>query len=309
MGVFCWGELAKSANDTTTISQYIAAKILAHNIDPAAHGLQDYAMYNHRTDQILDHRDYSITSEKITTDQIIGKHFATDEGVGASQDGIEFDRNAISMWNEGVKKVYIPKTGDPTFQGQLTVKELRYLKLYLYTCFEYPGFFGTKNCSAISMFGRATILGSGVAHKAGYFYAATSLVDFYDDKFLEFFGKGLMQNASCYFGLGDNQEEVEEMSHIGFSNINENVGAFVRQGTGWYHKAIPNIDWNVGYIYRVEVRDSEERADFFVNGNLRAQIHMYQTSLMENMGVSGRIRSEINYQAYIAMYYLTTGLL
>lgn len=65
MPIICWGELGKSANDPTTIDQEISAYILRHNVDPNAHGLADYALYNHRDMGDLDHPDESILNAKV----------------------------------------------------------------------------------------------------------------------------------------------------------------------------------------------------------------------------------------------------
>ena len=65
MPVICWSPLAKSAQDATTIAEYIAGRVNIHNIDPTAHGLQDYALYNHRDAETLDHIDGSVTMQKM----------------------------------------------------------------------------------------------------------------------------------------------------------------------------------------------------------------------------------------------------
>jgi len=64
MPVICWGPLAKSADDPTTISEYIAGKILDHNVNPSSHSLDGYAIFNHRDAPVLDHLPYSIDSDK-----------------------------------------------------------------------------------------------------------------------------------------------------------------------------------------------------------------------------------------------------
>ena len=70
MAIFCWGELAKTANDTTTIAEYIQASVLKHNVSPQAHGLDSYAIYNHRTDDVLDHGDETVIHTKIRPENI-----------------------------------------------------------------------------------------------------------------------------------------------------------------------------------------------------------------------------------------------
>lgn len=119
MPVICWGPLAKSASDPTTIPEYISGKILDHNVDPSAHGLDSYALYNHRDTYPVDHPDYSITSEKITSDWIIGKRFETSPNVGPGTAGVKFDPYGIQMYQAGERKVNIPISGSPFFEGDI----------------------------------------------------------------------------------------------------------------------------------------------------------------------------------------------
>jgi len=71
MPVICWGPLAKSASDPTTIPEYISSKILNHNVDPSAHGLDNYALFNHRADEGLDHPDNSVTMQKLNVNKFV----------------------------------------------------------------------------------------------------------------------------------------------------------------------------------------------------------------------------------------------
>lgn len=65
MPVVCWGALGKSANDPTTIDEEINAYIQEHNVNINAHGLNGYALYIHRSWEIIDHADYSVINSKI----------------------------------------------------------------------------------------------------------------------------------------------------------------------------------------------------------------------------------------------------
>jgi len=71
MPVICWGPLAKSAQDSTTIASYIAGKILEHNVNPSAHGLDGYAVYNHRLATLIDHLDGSVSLQKMVRDYYV----------------------------------------------------------------------------------------------------------------------------------------------------------------------------------------------------------------------------------------------
>lgn len=65
MPAICWGALAKSATDTTTIGQEIDNKILAHDQDPSAHSETGEVLESHRTQSVLDHPDNSVDADKL----------------------------------------------------------------------------------------------------------------------------------------------------------------------------------------------------------------------------------------------------
>ncbi len=60
-----WDPLTKKVDDLTTIVEQIGADILAHNIDPSAHGQVDEAIEVHRVDDDLDHPSESVKNDKI----------------------------------------------------------------------------------------------------------------------------------------------------------------------------------------------------------------------------------------------------
>lgn len=65
MPAICWGSMGRTADDPTTIAEYIEGEINRHNTDPSAHNLDDYAIFNHRNDDLLDHPDYAVITDKI----------------------------------------------------------------------------------------------------------------------------------------------------------------------------------------------------------------------------------------------------
>lgn len=65
MPAICWGALAKSATDTTTIGQEIDNKILAHDQDPSAHSETGEVLASHRTQAELDHPNNSYACKRI----------------------------------------------------------------------------------------------------------------------------------------------------------------------------------------------------------------------------------------------------
>ncbi len=65
MPAICWGALAKSATDPTTIDQNIDSKILVHNQDPSAHSDTGEVLEAHRSQSELDHPDNSVDADKL----------------------------------------------------------------------------------------------------------------------------------------------------------------------------------------------------------------------------------------------------
>jgi len=63
MPIICWGNLAKSASETTRIEQSMMGYVEAHDENPNAHMGPDYALGAHRLQTILDHAPYSILNK------------------------------------------------------------------------------------------------------------------------------------------------------------------------------------------------------------------------------------------------------
>ena len=280
MAIFCWGELAKTANDTTTIAEYIQASVLKHNVSPQAHGLDSYAIYNHRVDNVIDHKNYSITSDKITSNQIIGKDFRTAEDVGESVDGIKFDRNAIEMWEDAERKVYIPKSGDPEFQGVIKCESLQYLKKYVATFFESVdqwvfnrGGYSAKNRGM----GSFEPYGARTGDEGLDTYIMATWLDkrknpemnicasrFSDEFGLAYFGMGVVR-ARGWFSGND--------SFAGFFVHRAEAYGVTRIKTKWYIKHIKTIEERTSNIFKCRVKYSENKAFFSINGEVEKSVY------------------------------------
>jgi hypothetical protein len=66
MPIVCWGNLAKSADDTQRIEQAIQAYTEDHNENVNAHQIEGSSLYMHRVNEILDHLDGSIGLQKLS---------------------------------------------------------------------------------------------------------------------------------------------------------------------------------------------------------------------------------------------------
>lgn len=141
-----WGMLEKSQVDDQTVDEAVAAAITAHLDDEAAHVGVGQSLQSHAASVIIDHLASSIvedklasgcvTTNKITSNQIIGKDLRTATDVGSGVDGVKMTADGIEMWQGGERKVNIPRTGDALLAGDVKVNSLAYLKFTLQSWFE-----------------------------------------------------------------------------------------------------------------------------------------------------------------------------
>lgn len=294
MPVICWGALGKAANDPTTIDQQIAADILAHNADLNAHGLNGYALYTHRDTDPLDHVDYSVTSDKITTNQIIGKDFRTAPNVGPGQDGVKFDINGIQMYQGGDLNVDIPVSGNPTFSGILTAREIHFLHQYAITYFEsldqVESTAGKVNNGGRPLMGNLFLqtyptIGSSGALRIRSSSAFTTDNMFWETAVLP--ESSLLQNS--YVGWGEHDSGSFDDSSFGFAHINKAPYAWLRSPDGVGMYPLHTVGQGGWRNYRIEIRTLDANVRYFVNGG---------EYISMDMGL-GAVPTGIMYQLYI----------
>jgi hypothetical protein len=75
MPIICWGNLAKSATETTTIDSEISDYIETHDENPNAHMGADYSLGAHRLAVELDHASGSVGFHHLVMDSITGMGF------------------------------------------------------------------------------------------------------------------------------------------------------------------------------------------------------------------------------------------
>jgi hypothetical protein len=141
-----WGLLSKSAVDAETVEGAVTRLIAVHEADETSHLDTGESLQSHKAAAIIDHIAGSIIEDKIgtgeissraiTTDQIVGKDIRTATNVGSGTSGVKMTSTGIEMWDGTVKKVSIPTSGDPIFQGTIRAKELQFLRNFWYTNFQ-----------------------------------------------------------------------------------------------------------------------------------------------------------------------------
>jgi hypothetical protein len=122
MPIICWGNLAKSADDTERIEQSIQGYVEGHDENPNAHMGADYSLGAHRLQTMLDHpydsikyyHVYDIHAEKITAGGMVikgdGPYISVQDGVGTERvkiypEGIIVKEGKISVENEGNQEI------------------------------------------------------------------------------------------------------------------------------------------------------------------------------------------------------------
>lgn len=278
MPIVCWGALGKAANDPTTIDEEIQSYIAAHNADLNAHGLNGYALYIHRSDNPLDHLDYSVTGDKITANQIIGKDFRTAQDVGLSIDGVLMNRYGIQMYNAGIQKVNIPTTGNPTFRGVLTAQELKYLFLYIHTYFETLDPWvstGTPWDNYVTgTLGQRFFASEAVSNSFVESHLEGSAIDPDKNPFFEIglrFDGGT--NGFGYFGFGELSTTLLAQQGFGFGDIKRTPYAIVNLDGQRYHALIAGVNATQSAIFRAELSKQTGKISFFINGQQYVQIN------------------------------------
>lgn len=279
MPVICWGALGKAANDSTTIDEEINAYIRAHDANVNAHGLSGYAVYIHRTDVVIDHVDYSVTTDKISADQIVGKDFRTAPGVGLGQDGVLFNPQGIAMYQSGVQRVNIPVSGDATFRGIVEVNQLRFLAFFAQTFFESVdqwagdrwGFFkvitpvmGNARFSTISATGATygvRISSVGPDQTKNPFFEAT-------------IGMSVGAWGHAYFGWGALWPGVDDTRFGGFADIKGQLYAAIGAANALNMYHIAGVGRGSNIIYRSDIVGSGATMRWIINGHVYHSVYI-----------------------------------
>jgi hypothetical protein len=75
MAIICWGNLAKSADDTARIEQSMQDYVEGHNINVNAHQVEGSSLYMHRVNEKLDHLEGSVGLQYLPLDKKFGFSF------------------------------------------------------------------------------------------------------------------------------------------------------------------------------------------------------------------------------------------
>jgi len=272
-----WGLLLKSLISNETIEQAIARLITAHNDDEEAHTGAGQSLQSHKASEIIDHlalsiiedkiADGSITSGKITTDQIVGKDIRTAEDVGDEVDGVSMLPTGIEMWQNGDKKVDIPVSGNPVFKGDISVNQLFYLRDAVLINWQSLDGFETFNEEATegqveANIGRLFMApGPSASYTRGITSSGNGMILDWTKKIdcqWQIVSKVGSAYGSIYFVVGSGilsfYDDVFE--YAGFRILNDElrcvVGKLVGGVTTEYYDAIPEIDITESHRYAVK---------------------------------------------------------
>ena len=66
-----WGQLQKAQDDPETVEQAIIRLIAAHNEEPMAHLEEGQSLHNHSHEEVIDHPERSIPTDKYSTSEVV----------------------------------------------------------------------------------------------------------------------------------------------------------------------------------------------------------------------------------------------
>lgn len=144
MTVVTWDTMAKKVDDKTTIQELLDSSLLAHNQDPSAHSQADEPIYEHRTDEQLDHLDGSVGLKHLYKDSILimscfesldGWTLAGNKSINIFSAGIYTNATAnhissISMWDTSLSDV-LNFSKNPFFQTTAYIDDTTNIEVYI----------------------------------------------------------------------------------------------------------------------------------------------------------------------------------
>jgi len=154
MAIICWGNLAKSADDTTRVEQSIHHYVQTHDENPNAHMGEDYSLGAHRLQTMLDHpygsiypfHVYAISADQVTTGALVvkggGPYILVQDEAGAER---------VKIYPEGIHVTY----------GKILVKDEDGV-----TQIDGRGIYGTN---VFIIGGKTTIAETRIPRKGGWY--------------------------------------------------------------------------------------------------------------------------------------------
>lgn len=291
MALNVWGLLEKSQSDSEKIEEAIDRLISEHNDDEDSHLETGQSLQSHKASAIIDHlalsivedklANSSVTSDKITTNQIVAKDFRTASDVGSSVDGVKFYSGGIEVWKDSEKVVDIPVVGNNKFLGQVLVNILGYLRHTWIGNFESVDGYQvhldgggdsiTPNFQALIMVNSATI-GNFTTLAVGEIANIVPAIAKNPSLQFSFHGQDLWgqdvymvwgsddpfdSSRSKYFGFKvDHADDDKIYACWRTSSINEET------------EELSGIDPNDKHLYRAEVTDGGDYIKFYVDNVL-----------------------------------------
>jgi len=132
MPIICWGNLAKSADDTQRIEQAIQGYVEDHNENVNAHQIEGSSLYMHRVLEQLDHKFGSVDLRHLASDKVLMvSSLESTDGWGGSGSFIPgiFAANlsttneqynvANAYWTYAIESFMLAPAKNPFFQTSL----------------------------------------------------------------------------------------------------------------------------------------------------------------------------------------------
>ena len=270
-----WGLLQKSLTDSKTIETRVDEKIAEHEADEDSHLGVGESLQSHKAAAIIDHlaesiitdklANLAVTGPKITDDQIIAKDFRTALDVGVGVDGVKMAPAGIEMWQDGIKKVDIPISGNPYFAGGINRDDWHW-----FTVFESLSGYNTAGTVTINSYGIKLATGAVSGNAASLQkilivpYGGFSWDVRRRLKFTVQFDQQTLQDI--FIGVGTNGTIGATTAHIGFLLSGNALYGDVADGAT---RTVTNLNTTIGagdYVTFETRYYPGVSIQFFVNG-------------------------------------------
>ena len=152
MAIICWGNLAKTANETQRIEQAIQEYIENHDMNPNAHMGEDYALGVHRLQAVMDHLPESVYPSHVNSDltHIIQKEKDDDQAVIGDAEFFDLTDLLIEFNSGNIGKILMYCSIYVKVSGRDAHAIIRFKVTKDGVTTYYPSIYGTAIASPVS---------------------------------------------------------------------------------------------------------------------------------------------------------------
>lgn len=127
MSIETWGLMPKSQEDNETIEEAIDRIVAEHEAEPTAHTGEGESLAAHRENEVLDHLEGSVVSDKMTATEMMWESNFSDHELWTKFDVHDYD------W----PGMFLPETGDNATSPRITIGLFNIIGATLPTTVDY----------------------------------------------------------------------------------------------------------------------------------------------------------------------------